>query len=491
MTIRAKHYAIPALALLVAACGGGAAGSTGGALDPSKDSGQKTRSGDSVSKAAAANFTAAMEAFIASEKKGEWTEADCTGVSGQFDSAAKEQKSAGGKDFPEALYNAGLALQRCGKDAEAVARFKSALDADKNFHRARGQLALYDYAKSQNLDTAISSLEQIIRDAKFQNTEALVAVAALQMERGSDQANSDGKDDLERAQRNIQRALAIDDSNMPAFNQLAIYYLELAKKKAGGAKARGKGGRRSLVVSGGEKVDVNQQMLDLAALVTSQAIRKNPKYAPIHNTAGLIQVELKNFNGAVQSFKTARSLDAKFFEAHMNYAAANLSFRGFEEAEKAYRDALKLQPKEFEAHLGLALALRGQISDSNWDKYIADAEKHLLEARKIAPDRPETYYNEAILVQEFKSKGPQNKAVPALKQAAQIYRDFIAKAGSDAGFAEAVKRSKDRSQDIEDTIKFIEEGEKTRQAEEAAAAAAKAAPPPPPDGAAPPPPAPK
>ena len=53
------------------------------------------------------------------------------------------------------------------------------------------------------------------------------------MERGSDQPDGDGKNDLERAQRNLQRALAIDDSYMPAFNQLAIYYLEQAKAKAG------------------------------------------------------------------------------------------------------------------------------------------------------------------------------------------------------------------------------------------------------------------
>ena len=37
------------------------------------------------------------------------------------------------------------------------------------------------------------------------------------------------------------------------------------------------------------------QQLELAALVCSQAIRKNPNYAAIHNTAGLIQVELAEY----------------------------------------------------------------------------------------------------------------------------------------------------------------------------------------------------
>jgi hypothetical protein len=55
-----------------------------------------------------------------------------------------------------------------------------------------------------------------------------------------------------------------------------------------------------------------------------------------------------------------------------------------------------------------------------------------------------------------------------LEKASQLYRQFIDKAGSDPVFADAVKRAKERSVDIDDTVKFIKEGE-----------AAKNAPPPP------------
>ena len=55
-------------------------------------------------------------------------------------------------------------------------------------------------------------------------------------------------------------------------------------------------------VSGASKASVDSQQLDLAALVAAQAQKKNPNYAPISNTTGLIQVQLKNFNGAVKSF---------------------------------------------------------------------------------------------------------------------------------------------------------------------------------------------
>lgn len=461
--------------LFTVACGGGGGSGKPVELAAGERSGFKTSTGDTVHKEAAKGFDDALKSFVAHDKAFDWSDASCREVAGQFAKASDVQQSATHHAFASALYNSGLAYQRCGLDSDAQKQFQGALDADKGFHRAAAQLALYDYQKSQNLDATIDKLNQIIRDAKFQNTDALVSVAALEMERQSDQSDQDGKNDLERAVRNIQRALAIDDTYMPAFNQLAIYYYEQAKAKAGK-----KGGRTArLVVSGAAGKQVDQQMLDLAALVAAQAVQKNPKYAAIQNTAGLIQVEQKNYNGAVKSFKRARELDPGFFEAHMNYAAVNLSFRGFKEAESAYRDAIKLHPKDYEAHLGLALALRGAVDDSNFDKNVAASQAELDECKKIEPDRAETYYNEAILTQEYKAKGAQQSAVPMLKKAADIYRTFISKAGNSDVFAAAVKRAKERTQDIDDTVKFIEEGEAARKADEEAQKAAAKNPPPP------------
>lgn len=469
-----RFTSVTLLTLLLAACGGGAAGKAG-ALAPENDSGRKSSKGVSVSKEAAATFDVALDSFLDHDKKGDWAEATCKEVAGRFEKASDAQESDTNRHLPEALYNAGLAYQRCGKDAEAREKFEAAIRADAAFHRAKAQLTLYSYMKTGDVDETARELDQIIRDAKFQNVEALTSLAALQMERGNDQPDSDGKNDLERARRNLQRALAIDDGYMPAYNQLAVYYLELAKTTSGQGKAasRSRRGKRGMEVSGAARLDINEQQLDLAALVASQAQRKNPNYAPIHNTTGLIQVQLKNFNAAVKSFGRARQLDPKFFEAQMNYAAVNLSFRGFEEAEKAYRDALKLRPNEYEAHLGLALALRGAINDSNYDKNVAEAQKHLDEAKKIDGARPETYYNEAILTQEYRSK--RGNPVPMLEKASEQYRAFVEKASDDPVFAAAVKRSKERTQDIDDTIKFIKEGEIAKKEEEAAMAAAKEA----------------
>ncbi len=477
------------LVLTAVACGGGSGGKA--VLSADKASGKTDRSGNMVAKAAAEGFNTAIDAFQAQEKSGTWSEASCDDVAKKFLSASDEQESAAGKQLPEALYNSGLAYQRCGDDAKAKAQFEAAAAADPQLHRARAQIALYKFQQSGDVDTTIRELDQIIRDAKFQNVEALVSLAALQMQRNSDASGTGCANDLACAKLNLQRALALDDSFMPASNQLALYYYEQAKASSGGKGPKVKGKRRGgLEVSGSQKGQVNSQQLDLAALVASQAQKKNPNYAPIYNTTGLILVELQNYNTAVKAFAKARQLDPKFFEAHMNYAAVNLSFRGYGEAEKAYRDALKLRPDTYEAHLGLALALRGQINDSNSKAYVDEAQKSLDAAKKLEANRPEAYYNEAILSQEYRAK--TENPVPAWDAAIAQYESFITKAGSDEAFAPAVKRSKERVQDIKDTKKFFIEGkelEKQQAADDAKRkaeeeAAKKAAPPA--DAAAPP-----
>src|SRR5262245_59795028 len=240
-----RFSSLTALALLVVACGG-AAGGRVKTLSKEDDSGKKSSKGVAVSKAAAASFDAALDAFLERDKKGDWSQASCKEIAGRFEKANDEQESATNRALPEALYNAGLAQQRCGNDGEARGKFEEAIKSDAGFHRAKAQLTLYAFAKTGDLDETVRELDQIIRDAKFQNVEALTSLAALQMERGNDQPDPDGKNDLERARRNLQRALAIDDGYMPAYNQLAVYYLELAKSTSGQGKQRSRRGKRGM-----------------------------------------------------------------------------------------------------------------------------------------------------------------------------------------------------------------------------------------------------
>jgi tetratricopeptide (TPR) repeat protein len=440
-----------------------------------------------VTSSAKERFNAALDALNTHDKANDWTDAVCSEVAKMFEGAASSQ----GK-FPEATYNAGLSYQRCGNDKEAKAHFEQALSDEAKFHYARAQLALYQYKADGNVDAAISALEQAVNDANFQNVPALVDLAMFQMQRDSDQvganchAKAGGKDvdlaDFDCAKLNLQRALAIDDGYMPAFNQLALFYFGSAKKKA---STGGKRFGRTIATNAALAKRGDVQQLELAALVCSQAVRKNQNYAPIHNTSGLILNELGNVNTAVKEFQAAAQLDPHFFEAQMNLAAINLSFRGFDKAEGAYRKALEMHPNDYDAHLGLALALRGQIDDTNYDKQVAAVQAELDSCKKIDGARPDAYFNEGILVQEYKAKaaGDTSKTVAVYQQAKQIFQTFQDKASGKPEYDGAVKKTKERVQDIDDTITFLQAGGPAAPVAPAASAPA------PSDSAAPPPPA--
>ena len=76
-----------------------------------------------VGKEAQKNYDAALEAFIAHDKANDWTDATCESMAQMF-LAANEQnkKDVGGKQLAPAVYNAGLAYQRCNKDDLAKTR---------------------------------------------------------------------------------------------------------------------------------------------------------------------------------------------------------------------------------------------------------------------------------------------------------------------------------------------------------------------------------
>lgn len=458
-----------AIASLLASAAVGCGGTPGGgptgphAIDKTTGRVATDGKGNAISIDAAAKFKQGLDAMAQHDKANDWNDAACESTAEMFLDAAKEQ---GDKEFSEATYNAGLSYQRCKKTADAKKYFQKVLERDPKFHRARAQLALFAFAESgeKDHDKAIAELRQAaITDAQFKNVEALVNLAMVYMKRGNNVADNDGASDFQRAKKYIQSALAVDDGFMPAFNQLAIYYLESAKQKAG------RDAKKKVATNAGKEKKVDSQAMELAALVCSQAIRKNANYAPIFNTLGMIQVELSNLNSAVQAFNSARKLDPDFYEAQMNFAAVNLQFRGFAQADEAYRAALKMKPQDFDAHLGLALALRGQIDDSNFDQMVNSAAAELAAAKKIAPDRAETYYNEAILTQEYKAKSGGKAAEGALIEAKGLFGQFIQKAGVATEFADAVKRAKERITEIDQIIEFNKQTEAERKASEAEA----------------------
>jgi len=200
-----RHSASAAavLLLLVAACGGGG--------PQPKSAGDKAEKAvtpkEQVSAEVTKGYNDALQMMVAHDKANDWNDAACTQVAKLFLDAQGAQKSKG--ELPEAIYNAGLAYQRCNKDADAKKQFEVALAISQKFHHARVQMALYDLKERGDaaIEPVIGELQQAVRDAEFQNVEALVNLAMLYMKRRNANPDQDGANDFERAKKNLQRAL--------------------------------------------------------------------------------------------------------------------------------------------------------------------------------------------------------------------------------------------------------------------------------------------
>jgi tetratricopeptide (TPR) repeat protein len=363
-----------ACAMLVAAACGGSSSATRPDAEGGTQGGATPRSGgtQAVTVEAQNRWKDAVAAFKAAQHEG-WNEQRCDSVSAKFEAAAATQSR-----FPEALYMAGVAQNNCGREQKAIAYFRKALQQNPKFCKARVATALDEVRR--NSSAGLQELDAAVREDP-QCTEGYVNLAILQRKNG----------DLKGALNNLRRALAIDAQYLPAFNEMALLYLQQAQD--------------------------NKKMLDLAEVVCSQAQKIDVNFAPIYNTWGLIDLRRKEIISAAAKFQRAFELDPKMFEAYMNFAQITIGFRGYEDARNAFSKALELQPKSFDATVGLGVAYRGLEQK---DK----AEEFYNKARDLDPKRPEPYYNLGLLYQDFK-----DSSADQVKKARAFYEQFLGRAG--------------------------------------------------------------
>jgi len=365
------------------------------------DQGNTITSGseEEVSERANRLWNEANELYAAAEDA-DWPEGQCDKTIERFDEAI----DAEGGGFAEAQYMAGLTAQHCGKQNKAEQYYARAVELWPDFCKARVALGVIQELTGR-LQEARRNFEQARDNSPRTCNEAYVNLAHLQRLEG-------GEENGAEALANLRRALAIDANYLPAFNEMALLYLERAKTM-----------RRQ-----------GEQMLDLASLVCRQAQLIDRDFSPIYNTWGLILIQKENVIDALRMFERARSLDDEFFEAFMNFGQITLSFRGYEDAKAAFSRAVELEPDNYDAHIGLGAALRGL------EEYDA-AEAEYARAKEIDGDRPEAYFNLAVLHQDYliskETEIPGQVAV--LREALELYDQFVAKAGSTDAFEEKVE----------------------------------------------------
>ena len=353
-------------------------------------------------------FNAALDAFVAHDKANDWNDATCAEVAKTFDDArASKQKGRRSPRRPSTPASRTSAAATTTKREGAVR--EGAQATTRSSTTRASQLALYQYkADSERRRRDRRARSRPSRDAQFQNVPALVNLAMFQMKRdGVDRREQDCKDDIECAKKNLQRALAIDDA-LHAGVQPARALLLRAREEARGraSRARKRAVARSRRTPRWASAPTSQQ-LELAALVVLAGDPQEPELRadPQHGRAHPERARSGQRRGRASS-PTAAKLDPKFFEAQMNYAAVNLVVPRLRAGRgRVPRRRSTMRPNDYDAHLGLALALRGQIDDSNYDKQRRRrAGASSTRARSSTPDRPDAYYNEGILTQEYKAK---------------------------------------------------------------------------------------
>lgn len=325
-----------------------------------------------------------------------WSNTKCDRVSAAFEKAAGEEKDG----FPEALFMAGLAQERCGETGEAVDYYEKSLRANSKYCKARVALGVVAMNRG-NGSEAMAMFKQSIKD-DARCTEGYVNLATL------DRMSARTKEQYEEVLANLRRGLAIDANYLPAFNQMALLYLTLAQN--------------------------DPKLLDLAEVVCRQAQQINKNYAPIYNTWGLINLRQDRIIEAAAKFRQAFELDNSLYPAHMNFGQITLSYRGYDDARKAFEQAAKLQPRSYEAHNGLGVAWRGL-------KQADKAEAEYKKALDIDGSRPEALFNLGVLYQDYKGGSLQD-----YEKAKEYFQAFLSKANS-ARFSQSVEDVRRRCQD--------------------------------------------
>jgi tetratricopeptide (TPR) repeat protein len=378
-----------------------------GAPPPKKDAKDGKDAAPKAAPAPAAkpqdDFEVAVAYFKDAEQTG-WSNDKCQNAADQFSRAAGKRA--------EGYFNAGVAMERCGRTNDAEKLYRKALDLNPKHGPSLANLGSIAFRAGKTQEAQSDFDQAVTADAgKLQVSAARANLAWLEYQQLRQTTVPATRQQLEAdALGNLQRALAIDNDSVVAYTIMALVYMEGADK--------------------------NRNRLDLADLLLTEGKKRNDKYAPLWNAMGLLQMRRNNVAKALEDFRQAATLDPKLVEARMNVAQIVLSSRNYDEAETQFREVLKQKKSDYAALVGLGVALRGQgtvmRSAGQLDKFqqkIDEAEKSYRAAIEVDRNRPDAYYNLGLLYKDYRTNDPdQTKNIVQYKKARDYFQEYLARA---------------------------------------------------------------
>jgi tetratricopeptide (TPR) repeat protein len=199
----------------------------------------------------------------------------------------------------------------------------------------------------------------------------------------------------------------------------------------------------------------NTAQLELAAAACARGLALDPHYAPLHNTAGVIEYALGNVDRAVVEFRRAAELDPTLFAAQMNLGSMSLGLRAFDQARLAYERAIAIRPADYDAHLGRAAALEGAIEPASVASGtdLSALKGEIAMAKQIDPNRPDASYREGVVLEELAAWQP-GQARRCFAEADASFRTFLVLARGKPGYEDAIARAGDRLNHVAGGLRF-------------------------------------
>lgn len=209
----------------------------------------------------------------------------------------------------------GDVLEGTGRTAEALAAFREGLERNPDDAELHARLGLA-LARGGGGGEAEAHLQEALRLSGEERPEIRVTLGAWLAEHGR----------FEEAQREYEKALAIQPDNPAALNNRAIALYRTGR-------------------------------LEEAEGVLSELVERHPRHADAFNNLAAIALDRRRFAVAAERARQALDVNPRMAEAWNNLGLAQSNLEAVDEARKSFETALELSPEYWQARLNLGALL--------------------------------------------------------------------------------------------------------------------------------------
>ena len=275
------------------------------------------------------------------------------------------------QDRPELAsipYNLGVVYQRLGDLLQAKRAYLRATDVDPRFGDA--WLALGALAEQErDPERALQTYRAGLRNAPAHDGLQVAVIGALRQVGRHAEA-------IEFA----QKAIASNATNLDAYNNLGLVYLDQGKLELAqfvylrAMEAIIGADQNALLHANLGRVYLAQKRVPLARQELDKAVALDPNLTPALLFLAQLHLDNHDWAAAGDALERARSQDPQNAGIHLNLGIAYRGLGRFEDARAAYQKALDLDPNNPDPHLNLAL-LNADFLQA-WDKAFASLDRY-------------------------------------------------------------------------------------------------------------------